>query len=104
MNGAISKAQLETLCVGWSGGAWRSAHDTMEALGGGAAGWLSVVWSPKVALAIGFPLLIANAFMGTHPVLRLITSVGPGMVAGANAVLVHNWLTVGKRTDLRVAA
>ena len=39
--------------------------------------------------------------MGAHPVVRLFTSVGPGMVAGANAVMVKDWLTVGSKANLR---
>ncbi len=102
---ALTKPQLQALCTGWSGATWRGAHDTMEAVGGAAAGWLSVVVSPKAALAIGIPLMLANAFMGAHPVIRLFTSIGPGMVAGANALLVSNWLTQGRtaRGNLRVA-
>lgn len=106
MNGnSLTKAELESLCLGWSGGSWRAAHDTMEAVGGGVAGWLTAAFkSPKVALAIGFPLMIANAFMGAHPVLRLVTSLGPGMLAGASALYVHGKITMAKRADLRVAA
>ena len=68
----------------------------MEAAGGFAAGWISAVTSPKVALAIGIPLALVNAFMGAHPVVRLFTSIGPGMVAGANAIMAHNWITKGR--------
>jgi hypothetical protein len=101
MDTSLTKAELTSLCTGWSGATWRGAHDTMEAVGGAAAGWLAHVWSPKVALAIGLPLTIVNAFMGAHPVVRLFTSVGPGMVAGANAVMVKDWLTVGSKANLR---
>lgn len=106
MNGnGLTRAELASFTLGWSGAAWAGAHDTMEMVGGGLAGWISEVWSPKVAFAIGFPIALVNAFMGGHPIIRLCTSLGPGLTAGASAIATRDWLAQGKsRSGMRVAA
>lgn len=101
----LSKTELQSLVTGWGGVGWTAAHDTMQALGGGAGGWISAVASPKVAMLIALPIVIANAFTASHPILRTFTSLGPGMMAGATAIATHQWITQGraKRSTLRAA-
>lgn len=103
---SLQKSDLQGLVTGWGGVGWTAAHDTMQALGGGAAGWITAVTSkPKVAALIALPLVILNAFTASHPILRTFTSLGPGMLAGANALAVHDWITKGrsKQSHLRAA-
>ncbi len=104
---SLQKSDLQGLVTGWGGVGWTIAHDTMQGIGGGAAGWITAVCggNAKVAALIALPLTIANAFTASHPILRTFTSLGPGMLAGANALATYNWITQGraKRPYIRAA-
>lgn len=102
----LSKQELQSLVTGWGGVGWTAAHDTMQGLGGAGAGWLTAATgSPKLAMAIGLPLMLANAFTASSPILRTFTSLGPGLMAGAAALQTHNWITRARRgkSTLRAA-
>lgn len=96
---SLTRADLQALHTGWGGVGWTVAHDTMQAVGGAAAGWITAVCGGKAKLAmlISIPLVIANGFTSNHPILRTFTSLGPGLLAGANALSTYNWITNGKR-------
>lgn len=104
---SLTRNELQTLHTGWGGVGWTVAHDTMQGIGGAAAGWITAVAGGKAKLAalIALPLVIANAFTVNHPILRTFTSIGPGMLAGANALATYNWITNGRarKSTLRAA-
>jgi hypothetical protein len=102
---SLTRNDLQGLVTGWGGVGWTATHDTMQVLGGAAAGWITAIThKPKLAALIALPLVILNAFTASHPILRTFTSLGPGMLAGANAIAVHDWITRGRNKQSHVRA
>lgn len=96
---SLSKPELQDLIEGWGPRAMTAAHDVIENVGGGLAGAIAAKWGTGPAYAIGFALQAGNALAGpSHPWIQMGTALGSGMVAGANALKVHSWMTLAKQS------
>lgn len=92
-NDALSKAAMSDLIEGWGPRAMTAAHDVIENLGGGLAGALAAKYGTGPAYAIGAVLQVSNAMAGpSHPWIQMGTALGSGMIAGANAIKVYQWI------------
>jgi hypothetical protein len=91
--GSLKTAEMRNLLEGWGPRAMTVAHDVVENIGGGLAGAIAAKWGTGPAYAIGIVLQACNGIAGpSHPWIGMGTSLGSGLVAGANALKVYSWI------------